>query len=288
MITIILMILGVFAIGGAIFILVEGQNGKVAVGLFVLAMIIFGAMMCVTSVGAGNVGVKDTFGNVDDNVFFPGLIVKNPFTNVVQMNIKTQKVNELYKPLTSEGLDVDVDLTMLYKLSPDAAANIYKTVGVNYEDMVIKPILRDSVRMIIADYEAKDVYTTEKREAIASEILYSLIPVYEERGVIVESILINDVNLPPKISDAIQQKLEAEQMISKKEFEVQTEMMEADRMRVEAQGIADAQAIIDDSLTDEYLRWYWITKMGERTGDTYYVPTGNDGLPLMATVNDEI
>ena len=114
-----------------------------------------------------------------------------------------------------------------------------------------------------------------------------MIPVYEERGVIVESILINDVNLPPKISDAIQQKLEAEQMISKKEFEVQTEMMEADRMRVEAQGIADAQAIIDDSLTDEYLRWYWITKMGERTGDTYYVPTGNDGLPLMATVNDE-
>ena len=282
-IEIILILVAFGCFGGAILTLIEGGNKIFAVVLVVVGIVVIGGSMCITSIDAGNVGVRDTFGNVDDTVFFPGLVVKNPFTNVVQMNTKTQEFTEVYSTLTSEGLDVSIDLTLLYKLSPTEAVDIYKTVGTSYADVIIRPQLRSVVRDVIAEYEAKDIYSSD-RTTIATKIQERLFPICNERGIITETILIRSVTLPTKISDAIQQKLEAEQKITEKQFEVKTEEMEADRKRAEAHGIADAQAIIDESLTEEYLKWYWIESMRNRPGDTYYVPIGNDGLPIMATV----
>ena len=283
MIGIILTVVALFFIGFGIVALLDGGYKGLACGCFIIGIIISGGTMCVTSIDAGNIGIKDTFGNVDANVFYPGLVVKSPFMNVVQMNTKTQEFTEIYPTLTNEGLDVSLDLTILYKLSPIEAVNIYKTVGTSYDDIIIRPQLRSVVRDIVAEYEAKDIYSSD-RTTIATKIQEKITPVCDGRGIIVETVLIRSVTLPEKIKAAIEQKLEAEQMIQKKQFEVKTEEMEADRKRAEAHGIADAQAIIDNSLTPDYLKWYWIETIGKREGDTYYIPVGEDGLPVMATV----
>lgn len=252
------------------------------IALLIGIVVVFGGLLFV-AVPAGNVGIQDTFGNVADATLAPGFHIKSPIVTVIPMSVKTQESSELYEILTNEGLKVTVDLTVIHKLDPSKAVNIYKTIGTDYYDVVGRTQIRSVVRNIVAEYDAKAIYSDE-RTVIADRIFETIEPKLKERGIIVEAVLIRNAELPKTITDAIEAKLEAEQMIAKKEFEVQTEMMEAERKRVEAQGIADSQAIIDRSLTNEYLSWYWIETMGKRVGDNYYIPVGSNGLPQMITV----
>jgi prohibitin 1 len=260
----------------------NGISAKSFAALIIGAIVVVAILMAITVVPAGHVGVKDTFGNVDNTVFQPGIHLKNPVTNVVSMSVKTQEKTEDYATLTNEGLDVSIDLTVLYSLKPNEAPTIYKTVGTNYENVIITPTVRSVVRDVIAEFDAKSIYN-EDRAIIATKISERLIPDLEERGILVESVLIRGATLPQKIKDAIEAKKEAEQKIAQKEYEVQTAEMEARRKIVEAQGIADSQAIIDNSLTEAYLKWYWIDGLKDNE-NVIYVPIGNDGIPIMKTL----
>lgn len=263
----------------------DGAVGATKKGAVIVcaSLVVILLLFLVVAVPAGNVGVKDTFGNVEDSYMSPGLHLKgNPFMVVVPMNIQTKELTEHYTTLTNEGLDVGVDMTINYKLNPNAAVEIYKTIGIEYESVIVKPQIRSAIRNVIADYDAKQIYSVD-RASIATKINDKITPVLMERGIIIEDVVISKADLPSKIKEAIEQKLEAEQLISKKEFDVQTAEMEAKRKIAEARGIADSQAIIDNSLTPEYLKWYWIDGLKDNE-NVIYVPIDNNGMPIMKSV----
>ena len=257
-------------------------------GLIFLAMII-------AIVPAGHVGVYDLFGNVRSNELQPGFHITNPFAHVEMMTVKTQeytmlsvtgegtiKGSDSIATLTKEGLSVGMDLTLLYSIAPNSADTIYSTVGIDYRNVLIRPTIRSVIREVIANYEAKEIYSN-KRSEIESEIYQQLNNNLADRGIIIEKIMIRDIVLPRAISEAIEAKLTAEQEIEKMQFNVAKEEQEADRKRIEAQGIADANEIIATSLTPEYLTWYWIEGLDSHES-VIYVPVGNNGVPLFKQV----
>lgn len=262
--------------------------------LTIIGIIVIVLATTIVIVEAGHVGVHDLFGDVSDNEIQPGLHFKHPLANVIQLSTRTQEYTMSFAPgegaqysadvissLTKEGLTVDLDITVLYRLTPAKASDIYKTVGISYLDVIVRPQIRTAIRDVVAKYEAKQIYS-EERQAVALEIYDEMETILADRGIILESVLLRHVQLPEELTTAIEAKLTAEQMIEKKAFEVDEAIQEADRKREEAKGISDANKIIADSLSDAYLRWYWIGQLEK--SNVYYVPVGEDGLPIIKTI----
>ena len=187
--------------------------------------------------------------------------------------------------LTKEGLSVALDITTLYRLNEESASEIYKTIGLNYEEKIIRPEIRSSIREVIARYEAKDIYS-EKRQEAAKGILDSLKLKLEPRGIVVEDLLLRNVSLPADLAQSIQEKLQAEQEAEKYDFLLDRERKEKERKIIEAEGQRDAQKIISDSLTENYLYYSYINQLKDRQG-TIYVPTSpTTGMPLFRNLGD--
>ena len=265
-------------------------------------------LMSITIVPAGHVGVWDLFGKIRAEEIPSGFHIVNPLARVHKMSYKTQEYtmsifsvmpflsgyalvdegqiqgrSDTIAALTKEGLTVELDMTINYHLEPTKADEVYSTIGKDYVNIIVRPKIRSSIREVIARYEAKNIYT-EDRTKIEQEIFDMVAVDVEPRGIIIEKVLLRNVQLPTKLSDAIEAKLEAEQRIEQKEFEVQTEFQEAERKRVEARGIADANEIIANSLSTEYLEWYFITNI-EKYEATTFIPIGDNGLPMFKEVS---
>lgn len=228
-----------------------------------------------TVVGAGQVGVQDTFGNVDSSVLASGLHVKAPWTSIIKYDIRTRSIDMTgvndAKALTVEGLTIEMSATTLYHISPGEATDIYKTIGTEYEDTIVMPEVRGALREEIAKYKAEEIYSQE-RGSIARSVRDNLNARLNGRGIYIDDVIIRNVILPEELTQAIQAKQTAEQQIQQKLFEVDREKAEAERKRQEAEGIADANRIIAGSLSDNYLKWYWIEKVSA-SGNTIYVPS---------------
>jgi regulator of protease activity HflC (stomatin/prohibitin superfamily) len=267
--------------------------GIIAV-VIILLFLMFGGL--IYTIPAGHVGVYDLFGNVRDAEIPTGLHIKIPFAHIEKMSVKTQEYtmsivaeegavkgrSDTISALTKEGLTVDLDITIWFKLQSDKASDIYKTVGTNYREVLVRPKIRESIRSIVARYEAKTIYS-EDRERVQLEIQEAISSDLETRGIIIEKVLLRNVQLPEKVRGAIENKLEAEQDAQRMEFILQKEQQEAERKRVEARGIADANQIIADSLTDQYLQWYWIENL-DKHSSVIYVPVGEDGMPMFKQI----
>lgn len=272
------------------------NSKKGGIAILVIGVLVLILLLSIYTIPAGHVGVYHLFGKVNDVEKKPGMHLKNPFAQVTKMSIKTQEytmsgtpnegqkrgVNDAISSLTKEGLTVDLDVTVLYRLEPEKASDIYKEVGTNYVNVIVRPKIRESIRSITAKYNAKRIYS-EDREELQLEIAESISKELGKRGIIVERVLLRNVKLPKKVTNAIEEKLEAEQDAQKMEFVLQREKKESERKRVEAKGIADSNEIIANSLDEQYLRWYWIQNL-DKHNDTIYVPVGNDGMPLFKGV----
>jgi len=250
----------------------------IIVGSLIISPLSILGFDCIVTVDAGTVGVQNTFGNISPDELSPGIGFKSPFTDVIQYSTQTQQVFEISSVPSKEGLIVTLDVSILYKIMPTEADYIAKNLGETYSDTVIISQLRSVTREITAKYEAKALYTVG-RENITNEIFDVLEPVLEERGIILEKVLLRDLQLPSTVTTSIEKKLAAEQEALQMQFVLQKETQEAERKRVEARGIADAQAIIHESLTPAYLTWYFISHLKDMDG-TYFVPLGSNGLPL--------
>ncbi len=256
-------------------------------GKFLVAALIFGLLlipMSITIIPAGHVGLKDFFGKVSDKTLSAGIHLVNPFVKVHKFSIRTQEVTEQANVPSKEGLSVHLDVSLLFSLNPDKAAQVYKTIGPDYIRIVTIPQLRSIIRGVTASYEAKALYTSE-REAIANEMLTHLRPPLLERGITVEKVLLRSATLPSILSTAIEKKLEAEQQSEQMKFVLNKETQEAERKRVEAQGIADFQKIVTTGLTDSYLRWKGIeatAKLADsQNSKVVVIGSGKDGLPII-------
>ncbi|MDA3840133.1 MAG: prohibitin family protein [Patescibacteria group bacterium] len=270
---------------------IKGTKRIFVTVLISLAIVIF-LVNAIRIVGAGETGVYSLFGKVKDNEVKSGLHVINPFAKITPMSIRTEEYTmsvtknegkisgaDAITSLTKEGLSVDLDMTVLYRIEEERASDIYKDVGLNFEDKILRPSIRTSIRDVIAQYEAKDIYS-EKRQEAATKIKEALSNNLGDRGIIIEDVLLRNVALPPNLANAIQEKLQAEQEAQKYEFILQRESKEKERKIIEAEGQRDAQKIINESLTTNYLYYLYINGLKDREG-TIYVPTGtNSGVPL--------
>jgi regulator of protease activity HflC (stomatin/prohibitin superfamily) len=233
---------------------------------------------------AGHVGVKDFFGNVSPNVLTPGVNVVFPFTKVVKMSIKTQEVKEQAEVPSKEGLTMDLEGSLLFRLDPARAADIYKTIGPDYQEIAVHPQIRSAIREVTATYEAKALYSAE-RDKIASETLALFRKMSEGRGIITEAVLLRKIGLPAVVANAIQEKLKREQEAEQMKFVLQKESQEAERKRIEAQGVADFQRIVASGISQQLLEWKGIeaTEKLALSANTKVVVIGNSksGLPII-------
>ena len=266
--------------------------------LIIIAVFVGLLAISFVTVDAGHVGVHDLWGSVDDTEMQPGLHLKNPFAKVVQMSVKTQEYTmtftqgegavqgkDVISALTKEGLTVDLDITILYKLSPNLASDIYQTVGVNYVDVIVRPQIRTIIREVVAKYEAKQLYS-EDRQAVALEIAEDLEPELVTRGIILERVLLRHIQLPSQLTDSIEQKLVAEQDAERMQFVLRKETQEAERKIIEAQGIKNSTMIVQEGLkrSPEYLTYLWLQKL-ENHDSVVYIMEGDTGLPIFKNID---
>ena len=250
---------------------------------FVIALFI-ALLQCFTIIPAGHTGVIDFLGYVSDNTLKPGVNIVNPMANVEKMSIKTQELKELMSVPSKEGLSVDLEISLLFKLDSEKANEIYKTVGPNYAEIILTPQFRSVVRGVTARYEAKALYTAS-REKLAGEILNELENLVGPRGIIVEQAPLRQIQLPERLTKSIEEKLQAEQESQRMEFILTREKQEADRKRIEAQGIADFQEIVSKGISEQLLKWKGIEATEKLAASTnskvVIIGSGKDGLPLI-------
>lgn len=250
---------------------------------------------CIVQIGTGEVGVQILFGNVQNTTLASGLHFINPLMEVQKLDIKTQNYtmsavhnegakegDDAIRVLTSDGLEVVMDLTVLYKVVPSAAPDILRSTGIDYTDKIVRPLTRTMIRDNAVYYDAVSLYST-KRQEFQNRIVSSMEADFKKRGLLLEQLLIRNITLPQSVRTSIEQKISAEQDAQKMQFVLQKEKQEAERKRVEAQGIADYQRIISESLTDRQLQYESIKAQLEvaKSPNTKVVIMGKAGAPLI-------
>jgi regulator of protease activity HflC (stomatin/prohibitin superfamily) len=256
----------------------ENQLSKFArtlqiVGFVLIALGIFSSMF--KQIDAGKVGVKSLYGSVEPGVLESGLHIINPLLDVTEFDVQTQNYtmsavhsegaqegDDAIRVLSNDGLEVVIDLTVLYRVVPADAPTIFKTIGVNYTDKIVRPVTRTRIRDNAVYYDAVALYST-KRNEFQQRIFTNIEADFKSRGLVLEQLLIRNINLPTSVKASIESKINAEQDAQKMTFVLQKEKQEAERKRVEAQGIADYQRIISLGLTDKQLQYEQIKAQKE-------------------------
>jgi regulator of protease activity HflC (stomatin/prohibitin superfamily) len=226
-------------------------------------------------IDAGEVGVQSLYGNVQPDILESGLHVINPLMDITEFDIQTQNYtmsaihgegaqegDDAIRVLSNDGLEVVIDLTVLYRVSPTESPKIYKQIGVNYIDKIVRPVTRTRIRDNAVYYDAVALYST-KRNEFQQRIYKSIEEDFKKRGLVLEQLLIRNINLPASVKLSIESKINAEQDAQKMTFVLQKEKQEAERKRVEAQGIADYQRIISLGLTEKQLQYEQIKAQKE-------------------------
>ncbi len=210
---------------------------------------------------------------MENEVLYSGLNVVNPLVDVKTMDVKTQNYtmsgvhdegekggDDAIRVLTADGLEVVIDLTVLYRVVAADAPRLVRETGLDYKDKIVRPLARTKIRDNAVYYTAIDLYST-KRDQFQTRIFKSIEDDFKKRGLILEQLLIRNITLPNNVKTSIEEKIKAEQDAQKMEFLLQKEKQEAERKRVEAQGIADYQKIISSGLGDKQLQYEQIQIM---------------------------
>ena len=224
---------------------------SLAAVLFIVLFLLPGCAV----VRPGEVGIKVTLGKIKDKIHQPGVVGFNPFVSQVQ-RMPTRTVNrEVKLNLPSkEGLNVGAEISILYHITPDMAAKVLSEVGRDYEEVLILSVFRSAAADVSARFMAKELHSGQ-RSVIEENIRFHMDSIVEARGFKIESVLLKSISLPPGLYAQIENKLEAEQIVKRKEFELQQEEVEAARKRIEAAGVRDAQKILSEGLTPSIIQW---------------------------------
>jgi regulator of protease activity HflC (stomatin/prohibitin superfamily) len=271
-----------------------GWGGAVLVVIGVLSA-------SIVQIDVGHVGIQKLFGNVQPTVLYSGLHFINPFFEVVQVDTRTQNYtmsatkdegdkvgDDAIRVLSADGLEVTIDLTVLYRIIPSDAPNLLRETGLDYKDKIVRPISRTRIRDNAVYYDAVSLYST-KRDEFQTRIYNALDEEFKKRGLFLENLLVRNITLPTSVKNAIEAKINAEQEAQKMQFVLQKERQEADRKRVEAQGIADYQHIVSESLTDKQLQYEQIKAMKELAAseNAKIIVLGKGNAPLLLNGGDK-
>jgi prohibitin 1 len=255
--------------------------GLMAVVAVVLLILLF---MSVTMIGPGEVGVITLFGRVTDEVLYSGLHLINPLKSVHEVSVRTQSLKESASVPSSEGLVINLDTSLVFHLRPEQAALIFREIGPRYIEVIVEPTLRSAIREATASHSANTLYSSA-REEVAQQIREHLSQELGKRGIEVEQILLRDIQLPATLRASIEAKQQAEQESLAMSFRLQKEKQEAERKRIEAQGIRDFQQTVSQGISQQLLEWKGIeaTENLAKSSNTKIVVIGNpkNGLPLI-------
>jgi prohibitin 1 len=274
-----------FDVGGSFsgmpgFALFRSRLLKIATVVLILLLL----TASVTSIPTGNVGVLTLFGRVTGDILGEGIHLINPLKSVQKLSVQTQSVKESANTPSNEGLMLALDTSLLFRLDRTKAAQVYQTVGENYAEKIVEPTLRAAIRASTSSHSANALYTNA-RELVQQQIQGELTTQLAARGVIVEAVLLRDVQLPAMLKSSIEAKQQAEQDALRMSFILQKEKQEAERKRIEAQGIADFQKIVAQGISPQLLEWKGIeaTEKLATSNNAKVVIIGNpkNGLPLV-------
>jgi regulator of protease activity HflC (stomatin/prohibitin superfamily) len=259
----------------------------------VIVILIGMSIACVVQVEPGQVGVQKLFGKVNNNILESGLNIINPLVQVVMFDVRTENYtmsgvqdegskqgDDAIRVLTADGLEVVIDLTVLYKVIPTEAPRILKEVGTDYRNVLVRPICRTKIRDNAVYYDAVALYST-KRDEFQSKIFATIETNFKERGLLLEQLLVRNITLPASVKASIESKINAEQDAQKMQFVLQKETQEAQRKRVEAQGIADYQKILSTGLSDKLLQYEMIKAITNSPNAKLIFMTNGKNLPML-------
>jgi regulator of protease activity HflC (stomatin/prohibitin superfamily) len=251
------------------------------------------SISAIVQVEPGQVGVQKLFGRVNNNILQSGLNLINPLAKVVMFDVRTENYtmsavhdegtkqgDDAIRVLSADGLEVIVDLTVLYRVVPSEAPRLLKEVGIDYRNVVVRPICRTRIRDNAVYYDAVALYST-KRDEFQSKIFNSIEVDLKTRGLLLEQLLVRNITLPESVKASIESKINAEQDAQKMTFVLQKERQEAERKRVEAQGIADYQKILNTGLSDRLLQYEMIKAISTSPNSKLIFMTNGKNLPIM-------
>jgi regulator of protease activity HflC (stomatin/prohibitin superfamily) len=254
--------------------------------LAALALLSSTLTACAT-VRQDEVGVKRTLGRIAQKPVTPGAQFIAPgFQSVLRVPVRTVNREVRLDLPTKEGLNVGADVSILYRIKPEMAPRVLEQSGMAYEEVIILPVFRSASADVSARFMAKDLHSGE-RATIERAIQQQMTQALDARGFVVENVLLKSIRLPAGLAQAVEQKLEAEQRAQQMRFVLETERQEADRKRVEAEGIRDAQKIIGEGLTPTVLQYQSIQAMRELAASPNAKLVMTDGkTPFLLTPAD--
>jgi regulator of protease activity HflC (stomatin/prohibitin superfamily) len=280
------------------------RPGIIIAAVIILLLLVIGGFKSIFTVPAGVVGVRfDPFGGgISKRQYTEGLHIKAPWVTIYGYNAKTQVFTmagsdesstdithgSSVQNVTNEGLYITLDLSVQYKIDPTKAWSIRQNIGEDgdYQQIVVLPQIRSTLRDVVSQHSAAEIYG-EGKAIVESEIYADLSAKLAQYNIIVESVLLRNVVLPDQLVESIELKKAAEQEALRMEYVLQTSEYEAQRKVIEAQGIADANGIIANSITEAYLYWYWIEMLKSNPSTIYVVPSDGSGLPIFTLPLDK-
>ena len=247
----------------------------------------------VKQIEPGDVGVQKLFGKVNHTILESGLNVINPLVEVVTFDVRTQNYtmsgvkdegdkvgDDAIHVLSADGLEVVIDLTVLYKVIPNEAPRILSEIGTDYRNTIVRPICRTKIRDNAVYYEAVALFSS-KRDEFQARIFKTIESDFKTRGLILEQLLVRNITLPESVKASIESKINAEQDAQKMTFVLQKEKQEAERKRVEAQGIADYQKILSTGLSDKQLQYEMIKAIATSPNAKLIIMDSKKGSPII-------
>lgn len=258
--------------------------------ILTIIVVIFGIILfskSIITIESGYAGVLYKLnGGVDpeSEALQEGINFVAPWNSVIEYEIRQQEIPEKMSVLSSNGLDITLDASVLYEPDFNSLARLHKEKGKNYLSRVLQPAVRSAARSVVGRYTPEQLYSS-KRDAIQNEIFEETKKLVEPQYIQLNNILIRDVTLPPTIKQAIERKLKQEQESLEYEFRLVTAKKEAEKQRIEAQGKADANRILSASLTDKILQDKGIEatiKLSESSNSKVIViGSGESGMPII-------
>lgn len=222
-----------------------------SLGFLALAVLVGGC----TVIRQGEVGVRSRAGKIAPVPVQPGLVTYDPvLTRIYKVPVRTVNLEVQLDLPSKDGLNVQAEVSILYRILPSEAPNILGTIGQDYEQVVVMSVFRSAAADIAARFPAKDMYT-DARSHIEHEMQELMAAQLGPRGFVIEAVLLKSIELPERLARAIEQKLEADQMAQRMEFTLQQQQKEAERQRIEAEGIRQAQRILAEELTPLLVQW---------------------------------
>lgn len=268
-----------------------GMGRYLVIGLIFLFLFIALTNTTFMTIEAGQKGVlfKRFAGGLDkENIYDQGFQVVMPWNKMFIYDVRTNEALEKMEVLSKNGLSINIELSYRYNPDPKMIGHLHDEIGKDYVIRIIKPEIRSATREVIGQYLPEELYST-KREAIQLEIFEKTSKSVREKHLIIDAVLIRSVTLPDNLRTAIEKKLEEEQLSLQYQYKIDRERQEAERRVIEAQAKADANRILNASLTDKILRDKGIEATLELAqspnSKVVVVGGGSDGLPLILSNN---